>query len=88
VQSNATMSDIGRDAVNLNCAQNPLDTAAPYGDAICGKVSGNAVQLICIDNTCQIQCQRSSQCPAGWECVTEASGGRAYCVNPTCPSKI
>jgi hypothetical protein len=88
VQSNATTDDRGRDAVNLNCAVNPLNPSAPSGDAVCSTVSGNAVQLICVDDTCQIQCQRNSQCPAGWECVSEASGGRAYCVNPTCPTKI
>jgi hypothetical protein len=88
VQSNATEQDMGRDAVNLNCAVNPLMPEAPSGEAVCGKVSGNAVQLICVEGACQIQCQRNSQCPAGWECVSEASGGRAYCVNPTCPSKI
>ena len=40
-------------------------------------------------NICVKQCQSSTECPASWECdtrpeSTEATDGKAFCVNPTC----
>lgn len=43
-------------------------------------------------NICVKSCQSSTQCPAAWECdtrpeTTEATAGKAFCVNPTCGAK-
>jgi hypothetical protein len=40
-------------------------------------------------NVCVKNCQSANDCPAAWECDTRpdtvsSSGGKAYCVNPTC----
>lgn len=42
-------------------------------------------------NVCMRACQSASQCPPAWVCDTRAeslsqSGGRGFCVNPTCGS--
>jgi hypothetical protein len=86
VQSSATDQDTGRDAVNLNCAPNPMNMTAPSGDALCMSRGGSAATLICIQNSCQIACDRDSQCPIGWVCTLDATTNRNYCVNPTCPA--
>jgi hypothetical protein len=42
-------------------------------------------------NVCMRECQSRTQCPPAWACDTRAeslsqSGGRGFCVNPTCGS--
>jgi hypothetical protein len=42
-------------------------------------------------NVCMRECQSPSECPPAWVCDTRAeslsqSGGRGFCVNPTCGS--
>lgn len=42
-------------------------------------------------NICVKSCTSSTECPAAWECdtrpeTTERTGGKAFCVNPTCGS--
>jgi hypothetical protein len=85
VQSNAGPDDMGKDAINLNCAPNAMNPSAISGDQLCQQ-RGGPVQLVCIGGTCQFPCARDSQCPAGWLCVPDAPTARNYCVNPTCPA--
>jgi hypothetical protein len=40
-------------------------------------------------NICVKSCESSTDCPAAWECdtrteSTDATGGKSFCVNPTC----
>jgi hypothetical protein len=70
----------GQDAVNTDCR----------GDAaLCATRSNGDYQLFCTpDNTCQIECENTPDCPRGWVCGTkQGSGvGDLYCQLPTCPA--
>lgn len=64
--------------------------AAPTSNA-CGGASRDAAGLFCHKelNVCVQGCQSTDDCPAAWVCdnrpeTMEASGGRAFCTNPTC----
>jgi hypothetical protein len=69
----------GRDAVNIGCEGNA---------EICGQRSDDNYTLFCTpDNTCQIECEKTPECPLGWVCGSKAGEGDGpkYCQIPTCP---
>jgi hypothetical protein len=45
-----------------------------------------SLELTCdaASNTCQLTCERDSQCPGGYACFDASGDGNSYCVNPTC----
>jgi hypothetical protein len=87
VQTSAMETDRGLAAINLNCKETAGTAATQSGDALCG-ARGGEVPLVCVEGTCQVQCQTDSNCSAGWVCVDDpnTANARKYCVNPTCPS--
>jgi hypothetical protein len=63
------------------------------GDEAClvSLFSGKDRSMFCHPNLniCVKSCESSTECPAAWECdtrpeTTSATGGKPYCVNPTC----
>jgi hypothetical protein len=83
-------TDKDEDAIGLSCREDPLNTAAPKGDAKCdAQESGRGeIDLICILGSCQQACSRQSECPDGWLCEQNPVDGRAFCINPTCPPSL
>jgi hypothetical protein len=84
VAAGVDMEDKDEDAVNLGCKPNPADPSAASGDDKC-RARSSLVPLICVAGTCQIACERQSQCPNGWTC-TRDKDNRGFCTNPTCPA--
>ena len=73
--SSADNQSTGLDAINLPCTDGGNDLCA-----------GKDPRLICEGGSCQIACMNDSQCPESWLCPDAmTSGGRKFCINPTCP---
>jgi hypothetical protein len=76
------------------CVDVRMGTKTVNGDSACAvmlKSGGFDRSLFCHPelNICVKPCQSSTECPPAWECdqrpeTTAPTGGRAYCVNPTC----
>jgi hypothetical protein len=82
--------------IGTPCGADTTVVGAPTGDAACAVqlTTGQADTSMFCHATLQVcarACQSSTNCPPAWVCDTrsdsvQASGGKAYCVNPTCGS--
>jgi hypothetical protein len=79
--------------IGTNCG-GEVGTDKPKGDAACIvtlKGGGEDSEMFCHPtfNTCVQTCNSDTQCPPAWVCdarpeTLDATGDRAFCVNPTC----
>ncbi|HVZ31229.1 MAG TPA: hypothetical protein VG963_02320, partial [Polyangiaceae bacterium] len=69
----------GLDAVGVRC---------DGSSNVCAAHDDGSYTLVCIQNTCQIQCRTNTDCPASWQCAVSADvPGTSYCQQPSCPQQ-
>jgi hypothetical protein len=92
--------DVAQPAVGSPCANVMLRNQELSGDDACvvllaqpvnGNVEDRGMFCHTQSQVCVQACATTADCPAAWVCDTrkdsmDASGGRAYCTNPTCGS--
>jgi hypothetical protein len=92
-RANISMATV-QPEVGTSCGTDQTMAGAPTGDAACVVTFNNGMtdaSLFCHAQTkvCAKQCMSDTDCPAAWVCDSRpdsvtASGGKPFCVNPTC----
>jgi hypothetical protein len=78
----------------LGAVNTPCEPTGGDGDMLSCAQKSNAAEggydLLCVERKCQITCNVTPDCPAGWVCSTGAAGSDGpprYCQLPTCPQQ-